>query len=955
MLVNMVTSSEKESVVRLAAVRAFAKMGCTFSNANRAFKAGLKLVVNCPEEDILVAMLASLSKLSYKSTVLISEQVDFLLLLLNSERSLRTQATALRCLHFIFSKGKCQSLICASVIKPLLIITDNPELPSTMQCEALQILHKIFLCTSSNLASIDMNEFAELLRIVNNASQSTNLSRSLHAIHILVDVVIRFQRITEMDTLPLPSQVISLIMNQITLLVKPLSDLCQFNSTVFQDIQNLLSLLYLIVGEHPDISVFVLDKIYSFIEHLVNSYNNVMSGKQADLAVNDIMEFNRESHEAVTSKLVCIVSRFVVSCLESLNETGAFHNQVFDKVKLLVECVRQCNLFNCYTHTIYSILFHSQIIWVCMVNRNEGGGGVEGNSHIFGQNYFIEHELCTLEFAKRLLAKGDYWPAYKTGIYAACRGVWFTATFIFGQLVMKVQSDTYGCWLKSLSQLAHCEMINQRLLLAKKGSLSFDCPEMKEFHLMLSKDYLCETGKDTTGNICELNFSQALEIAYKSCGSAGRTLEGTCTSGKSFCFQIWFFTLRAKLLEVLVEIFGILSSFPSEQDNITTYSQAGESLMVERLKSLQQITQKSYKFKRLSQEFDLIATSFIGMDRKSSKFLQALALGCSALAFSTGFALYSHLLPTYGNLMTCDLKGTQNFSQAMLIQNLLGRLWNLDRETCAKLCMLLEASEQSRNCFHLQSRNQRLTDSSEVKGIVDICSYAVSGIACLQNEANNVHNEENLSKVAEDGIHLLSNIILKWMCIPFRAPKYLFKIRPCFGSELFVSSAGTSNLGGIFISTGFHLSLNLCLQLKNVPPDLPVRLTKFYCILCCSQNPVSDRKNNRQMPQSSQPWEKDNMVEMNEKLFQYVTECTQKINHSKRAGDTDIDNNARTVNTFVQIEPNDRGQGFSNCLLDVSQFPVGTYRIKWHSCCIDSQGSYWSLLPLNAEPLFTIK
>lgn len=70
-------------------------------------------------------------------------QVDFLLLLLKSETSLCTQTTALICLHFIFSKGKCQSLICASVIKPLLIITDNPELPSTMQCEALQILHKV--------------------------------------------------------------------------------------------------------------------------------------------------------------------------------------------------------------------------------------------------------------------------------------------------------------------------------------------------------------------------------------------------------------------------------------------------------------------------------------------------------------------------------------------------------------------------------------------------------------------------------------------------------------------------------------------------------------------------------------------------------------------------------------------------------------------------------------------
>lgn len=70
-------------------------------------------------------------------------QVDFLLLLFNSEKPLRTQATSLRCLHFIFSKGMCQSIIGASVIKTLINITDNPELPSTMQCEALQILHKV--------------------------------------------------------------------------------------------------------------------------------------------------------------------------------------------------------------------------------------------------------------------------------------------------------------------------------------------------------------------------------------------------------------------------------------------------------------------------------------------------------------------------------------------------------------------------------------------------------------------------------------------------------------------------------------------------------------------------------------------------------------------------------------------------------------------------------------------
>ncbi|KAJ0017945.1 hypothetical protein Pint_12077 [Pistacia integerrima] len=437
-----------------------------------------------------------------------------------------------------------------------------------MQCEALQILHKILLCTSSNLACVNMPEFAELLRIVDNASQSLNLSKSLHAIHILVDVLIRLQRITETetDTLPLPSQVVSLIMDRVTLLVKTLSDLCQFKSTVFQDIQNLLKLLYHIVGKHPDLGVLVLDKVHSFVEDLVNSKNNVIAGRQADSAVNDNWEFNRESHKAITSKLVCIVNRFVVSCLESLNEVGAISNQVFDKLKLLVE--------------------------------NEEAGGVEGNSHIFVQNSFVEHELFTLEFAKRMLTQGDNWPAYKSGIYAACQGVWTTAKFMFGQLITKVQSDTYGFWLKSLSQWAHCEIIIQQLVFAKQGSISFDWLEN-----MLSKDDLSKNGE-------------------------GRTLETISTSGKTFRFQRRFLALRAKFLGVLVDIFGVLSSIPSEQDNITTDSQVGKSLMVERRKLLRQITQISFKLKRLLQEYDLIASSFTGMDSRGSKILKST---CSKL------------------------------------------------------------------------------------------------------------------------------------------------------------------------------------------------------------------------------------------------------------------------------------------------------------------------------------
>lgn len=41
------------------------------------FQTGLKLVLESTEEEFLVALLVSLSKLSFKSTVLISEQVNF--------------------------------------------------------------------------------------------------------------------------------------------------------------------------------------------------------------------------------------------------------------------------------------------------------------------------------------------------------------------------------------------------------------------------------------------------------------------------------------------------------------------------------------------------------------------------------------------------------------------------------------------------------------------------------------------------------------------------------------------------------------------------------------------------------------------------------------------------------------------------------------------------------------
>ena len=89
----------------------------------------------------------------------------------------------------------------------------------------------------------------------------------------------------------------------------------------------------------------------------------------------------------------------------------------------------------------------------------------------------------------------------------------------------------------------------------------------------------------------------------------------------------------------MVDIVKILRNIPFDQDNTTNNGKV-ENLMVGYLISLQKITQISLQLKRLAREFDLVTTSFIDMDKKSSKIISELAMSCSLLAFCAGFALY---------------------------------------------------------------------------------------------------------------------------------------------------------------------------------------------------------------------------------------------------------------------------------------------------------------------------
>lgn len=153
---------------------------------------------------------------------------------------------------------------------------------------------------------------------------------------------------------------------------------------------------------------------------------------------------------------------------------------------------------------------------------------------------------------------------------------------------------------------------------------------------------------------------------------------------------------------------------------------------------------------------------------------------------------------------------------------------------------------------------------------------------------------------------------------------------------------------------GFHLSLNLCLQLSNIPSDFLAQLTKLYCVLYCRTTfllPCLSGEKKTQAELDYEDWGSDDLLELNEKLVRHVSGCTK----TSGTHDRNYNRNSGFVETYACLEPNEKGQGFSTCLLDVSAFPSGSYRIKWHSCCVDRKGSYWSLPPLNAGPVFTVQ
>ncbi|CAI9108530.1 OLC1v1008152C3 [Oldenlandia corymbosa var. corymbosa] len=930
-LTTKLGSMETSLAFKLAGCRALAKMGrCALSVASGAYKAGLRLLLDSAQSDqtFSIEMLISLTKIASRWTMLITSHMELLsAFLVEEDEAVCLQVVTLKCLQFVLANGIwCPGSVAArGVIMNLIDIVSKSEFSSALLGKALKVLHQMLCYYIPSCHFSEMLEVLSMLFVfINNMFQSSTMSERLFSIWMLLDIL---GKCLGKDG-PESGEIVSILANQITTFVMDRMfvlmklDISKYQSSeeTGKEVKSLLRIVLNLIEIHSDVCGLVLDKITIFMKHLVDVLGDINMEKE-DVTAGDVSEC-----EALNPlRCVLYLAKMTNICVEYLEEQTDSYEFV-NPLKLLVDHVLPSASLQLYTPSIYMLLLHFRNSYICIwLDRNHLTDD-SGKYNLSCGDFFEQYDSFIFESAKKMFERRDFWSFYQAGKHAACLGHWSIATFIFEQLTKLVLSDPNYIWLKSLALISHSE------------------GHLESFGRIALKKTIFQEGEGIASVFNRSHYAEALNEACNGLHAARRTLDAS-VPGLSTKFLDWFLFLRAKVLEIMKDIICLLEgvSFTRDTDRIMLK----ESLIsLETLRPLvSSLSRISYRLKKVANECDLLLVSFFGMDAKSAMIISALAASCSLLAFSTGLVFSIPLLYASAENPNSCLETSEKHFYVMLIHDLLERLNLTEFETRESLLMLLRAyKESTTGCILPHCQNKGTGVCCRARCFVKISRYAVREIVTLKTEAAQISSGKSFSAVAVDGFQLLLRVIFKWMQIPFKCPSHFFQIRPDVKSELFISDGDGKIIEGMSVPLGSPLSLNVCLQVKNMPSSLPTQLSKLYCILSCTTEMESLQGNSKeQSGLNSEKWENDEMLDLYGKLVKYVT-GSSKYKAS----------NSLTVEEYLHFQPNQIGQGFSTCMLDISAFPVGIYRIQWHSCFVDNEGCYWSLLPLNAGPSFTI-
>ncbi|CAO2193227.1 unnamed protein product [Urochloa humidicola] len=658
----------------------------------------------------------------------------------------------------------------------------------------------------------------------------------------------------------------------------------------------------------------------------------------------DSSKLDGKNKKSIAHDLTLFMFKFANACHDLLCKASGARYNLHDSMKDLIECVHQNDSQYWGTYEAFHLIMCACISqYTCKIRdgNQESGYSKEEPNFFLTPSVWIAQELCALRMTKMLIKKQKYWEAYRSSMYCCRKGLWFTASFVFRKLADAFNPGSFSCWLKSLLLFSAGE-IEMKLLLFPSatiklvGELKADCD--------LSKDLYCaETDTDSILSGSEELHSHRAKIT-SICGRtclANEALESNASSDYEFFFQRWFISLRSSFLEILTDVLGIISANSSAHDGTEDHLNVSGELIQGQILALASC---SLRLSDLAKSYDLLAASHMDMDRHSSSSLARLAFMCSLLAFCT--ACFVDFSRAYSDVEPCKLP--KRFSHASVLQDLHGRVDGPARQIVSQLQQFMPTYYDAQVC--LQSSVQMNGSGDLEKDSYSLCHFAVASLLCAYGNANasGRTNGADCLYSSHGGLQLLSSILQKFMELPFVVPKYFFRVRPCLGAELYLFDSNPANKNGISVEPGFQLSLTLCMQWKRVLERTAIRPVKLYCILAASSAPCLDAAGTRS--KQFDPRKTAEMVELNSKLLWYIKSDLIKGRDGK-----DSQSGSEMVTGFACFEPADSGQGFSSCLLDVSSFPEGSYPIKWHACCVDENGSYFSLLPLNDGAVFSVR
>ncbi|KAF7034995.1 hypothetical protein CFC21_045938 [Triticum aestivum] len=893
----------------------------------------------------------------------------------------------------------------STVLGTLLQLIDDEDFPLDCKCYAFRILQKILCVKDPSTLHINASELSKLALAAKRFLHCSSWEMQYNALEILLDIFFCFLKQTKphqtISTLESSSfsytgcpgisdnmlstheetsederslnMILTAIVDNIISLANQLAN-CRskqvptghiyVSSCDLEKYRALFGLMLKLVSGYPSAASAAFDKVRCLMKELAqinaSHYSRVAASCvessvepaagtiKASCMETDTDKANLASTESCSKKqssvvhdLILCTLKFANVCHDMCHKTSASSCNLHHSVKSLTECVQQNASQYCSTYEFFRLIMCARISWsTCKIrDGNKGSGDSKEHPNIFFTPVWIAHESCALRMAKMLTRKQSYWEAYRSAMYCCHEGLWFTASFVFRKVSAAFESSAFGFWFKSLLLFGAGELEMKLLLFPSAiNKLVGELNTEKDLHEDL---YSVETDVDhTLARSPELHGYQekVTGICERTC-LANDVLTSNACSDREFFFQRWFISLRASFLKILTDVLDILNAHSSAPKDISHHESS--SVAIENNQVLLALTNCSLRLSDLAKSYDLLAASHGDMDHESFTTIARLAFMCSLLSFCTAFSVDFSNVP--GSSEPCRLP--ESFSHESILQDLHQRVDRNDSQVVSQLRQFMSVSSFELDSVHFSTR-MNMSGNLE-KDSYSLFKFAVASLLRARADAKGVTTGEDALHHLHRGMQLLSSILRRFMELPFVLPRHFFSVRPCLGTELFMFDSNPANKDRISVPRGFQLSLTLCLKWKRVLERTPIRIAKLYCILATSPSSplhiAGTRSKQFEMRRTT-----SEMVLLHSKLLQHAKSDLRKTSHKENS-------HTELVAAFACFKPAGSGQGFSDCLLDVSSFPRGEYQIAWQACCVDENSRCFSLLPLNDGAVFSVQ